>query len=533
MRAAVPIQRFSVAAIAALIAGCASWENERSQSPVAAPFGEVEWKSSEQGAPDSPVVPATATVPELPAPKEEPKKPPVREPFQLPVELPGANAPPIKLPPLKGLSPEEREKKVRAAYPELPRLADEPTPEMPETGKPLNLGDLQEMALSRNPAIGRAAADADAAQGLMVQAGLYPNPSVGYQADQIEPGNKPSNNAGQQGAFIHQLIKTAGKLSLSQAVAGMDFANAQVALRRARIDVVTQVRSAYFHVIVAQETLRISRALAELADEVYRLQLRLVASGDTAGYEPLQLYAQALQARNLHVQALNRYQAAWKQLAASLGTPDLSPQRLAGGVDAPIPDFDSELARRRIRETHTDVLTAQNTILREQLHVRLQRVTPVPDVTTGTVIQHDNSTGNNQVSVLVGITLPIFDRNQGNIRAAHAQLARANDDLRVRQNELLARLAEAFGRYRSGRTIAAHYRESILPNLTRAYRAIYRRYQQEPEKIGFNDIVVAQQNLAQALSAYLSAAGEQWTAVVDVANLLQLDDIYQPLDLAK
>jgi len=31
------------------------------------------------------------------------------------------------------------------------------------------------------------------------------------------------------------------------------------------------------------------------------------------------------------------------------------------------------------------------------------------------------------------------------------------------------------------------------------------------------------------LSAYLTALSEQWTAIVDVANLLQIDELYQPL----
>jgi hypothetical protein len=74
--------------------------------------------------------------------------------------------------------------------------------------------------------------------------------------------------------------------------------------------------------------------------------------------------------------------------------------------------------------------------------------------------------------------------------------------------------------------IAANYRDKVLPSLAQAYRAIVRRYQVEPEKVGFNDIVVAQQNLAQAQSAYLAALDGQWRAVVNVANVAQFDELY-------
>jgi cobalt-zinc-cadmium efflux system outer membrane protein len=530
MRRRLLVVRLLVLGAAALIGGCASWDRDNRPLP-AVPNSPpaVVWKSAK--ASDNPdanqVRQATALQVE---PKGAPK-PPAPLPFQFPSGLPGADTPPITLPSLKGLTPEERERKVRELFPALPPLPEEPKAELPPKGAPLTLAELQELALRQNPVIRRAAADVDVAYGNMVQAGLPPNPHVGYQADQIMPGHKPTNNAGQQGAFIQQLFKTAGKLSLARAAAGMALANAEVALRRSRIDVVTQVRTAYFSVLVARETLRVSRTLAELADQVYGLQLKLLATGEFAGYEPLQLYAQAVYARNAHLQANNRHLAAWRQLAAALGTPDLPPQALGGGADAAVPAYEYESAIARVLAVHTDVLTAMNTILQYQYDLRLAQVTPYPDVQAGTAIQHDNATSNNQANVQVGIALPLFDRNQGNIRAARAQLARSHEDLRVRRNDLAGRLGEAFGRYRSSRSLVENYRERVLPNLSRAYRAIYQRYQQEHSAVGFAEIVVAQQQYTQALGAYLTALGDQWTAVVDLANLLQIDDIYQPLEV--
>ncbi len=501
-----------------LLAGCASWDRPIAFKPADSYAPEVVWTAASEHRVQNGVQPVVFQKEAIHT----------NEPFRLPAALPGADADPIAVSGLRDLSREEREAKIRKAYPVLPPLMPVATPAISTTGQRNSLADLQMTALQRNPVISRAAADAEASYGIMVQAGLYPNPHIGYQGDQIQPGPLPKNNAGQQGAFIQQLIKTCGKLTLARAAAGMDYANAQIALRRSQIDVLTQVRSHYFAVLVVRETMTVSRTLAELADEVYRLQLRQVATGETAGYEPLQLYAQAMQARNLYITAGNRYLAAWKQLAASVGAPDWSLEELAGSTDAPLPIFDPEQARQRILENHTDVLTAQNTILQAQYHLRLAKVTPIPDLTTSTILQHDNSVGNNQVSLQIGFTLPVFDRNQGNIRASWAQWSRALEDLKARRNDLSVRLADAMARYQSSRAIVENYRERILPNLSRAYRAIYQRYQQEPDKVAFNDIVVAQLSLGQGLSSYLTALGEQWTAVVDVANLLQIDDLYQP-----
>ena len=43
---------------------------------------------------------------------------------------------------------------------------------------------------------------------------------------------------------------------------------------------------------------------------------------------------------------------------------------------------------------------------------------------------------------------------------------------------------------------------------------------------GFNDLVVAQQNLAQAVGTYIATLGFLWQAVVDVADLLQTKDLF-------
>jgi outer membrane protein, heavy metal efflux system len=446
--------------------------------------------------------------------------------FQLPSGLPGAEAAPIIVPPLPQNRPKERDRIIQETFPPLPPLPEDTPLQLPASGKPLTLTDLQALAKEHSPTLLKAAAAVEAAQGEMIQAGLPPNPSIGYQADQVQPGPGPTHNAGQQGAYFHQLIKTAGKLHLAQAVAGIDYLNAQVASRRAQVDLATQVRTSYFALLVARENRSISRSLVQLTDEVYQLQLKQVGGGVAAAYEPLQLYVLAVQARNNFVLAENRYRAAWQQLTAALGTPDLCPQQLAGRADAGPPDFHQDLLRKQMLEVHTDVLTAQNNILQAEYSLRLAIVTVIPDLQTGFVVQHDNAAGNDQFNVQVGFDLPIWNCNQGNIRQARGQLARANAELFVRQNDLVGRLAEAFGRYDSSRVLTANFRDRILPNLGRAYRGIYQRHQQEPDKVGFNDVVVAQQNLAQALVTYLGTLGDLWTAVVDVANLVQMDELY-------
>jgi hypothetical protein len=61
----------------------------------------------------------------------------------------------------------------------------------------------------------------------------------------------------------------------------------------------------------------------------------------------------------------------------------------------------------------------------------------------------------------------------------------------------------------------------------RAYRNLYARRQSDPTAVAFGDVVTAQQTLAGYIAGYVTALGLQWTAVNDVANLLQTDDLFQ------
>jgi cobalt-zinc-cadmium efflux system outer membrane protein len=467
----------------------------------------------------------------LPMPVDPKEKPKVR-PFELPDKLPGAGAPVLVPPRFDKETPQsERDAAVKKAYPELTPVSK--TDMVPADGAPLTLADLRQMGVANSPVIRRAAADADAAYGQVIQAGLHPNPTAGYQSDQVTPWlrippGSTIGRGGQQGGFLNQLIKTAGKLRLAQQVAGYDFINAQVAVRRAEVDVSTAVRGQYFAVLVARQGVEVNRALAALADEVYRLQLGQVAAGQAAGYEPLQVYSQAEQARLALIQSEAAYRAAWRQLAAAVGRPDLPPAPLDGSAEIAPPAFDQERLKAWMVEQHTDLLTGRNTLAQAHTNLTLARRNVIPDFQTNQYHEFDNVAQTYQYGLQLGFQFPVWDQNQGNIRTAAARIGRAMADLEAVQNDLTGRLAEAYARYETNRAAAARYRDLILPSLTRAYRALVRRYQVEPDKVGFNDVVVAQQNLATALQAYLTALDGQWRAVVDLANLGQLDDLFPP-----
>ncbi|HEV7226684.1 MAG TPA: TolC family protein [Pirellulales bacterium] len=429
----------------------------------------------------------------------------------------------MRLPPRDPDHPENAYPLIDKLFPDLrpvwPLSIPTPGPRRPA----VSLGELQALALGNNPELVQVRADITSMYGDAVQAGTHPNPTVGYESDTVGS----SKTRDYQGIYFSQWIKTAGKLSLARAIKNYDVMNAQQALRRARIAVLAQVKSRYFAVLVAQENVLVTSALVRFTDEVYRIQTEKLKAGFGAAFEPAQLRSLADQARVLQVQAQNRYISSWKQLVATMGLPQMPPAPLEGRADMPVPVITYEGALNRVLTLHPDVHIGRNMESQARVALRYAELKPVPDVYLYGTFQKDFTTPNytnTAYNLQIGVPLPLWDRNKGDIVSSRGDLMRAAQQMRRARNELTSQLAEAFERYETSRIQLQYYRDHILPDLARAYRGVYERHQQEEQEVGFEGVIVAQQNLANAIATYIATLNSQWTAVADLANLMQVED---------
>ncbi len=469
-------------------------------------------------APADPIRPPTP----LPPVDNMPRQSRIRG-LSIPQGLPGSDAPPLRLPPYDPVNPQQRLSAIEQLFPNLPPLPPLLTPQPGPDGRPMNLLDLENVALVNSPDIQQQIADINARQGNAIQVGTHPNPVVGYEADTV--GSQRTANY--QGGYFEQQFKTAGKLSLATAAASFDVRNAELALRKRRIELVTTVQSRYYAVLVAEEAVRATQALAAFTEEIYGIQREQLRGGEAAAYEPMQLRAMANQARGDLLQARNRYFAAWKQLAASLNLPDMPPTQLAGSLNIAVPPVRFDIALSRALERHTDILTAQNSEMQARVNVRVAEVTPIPDFKLYSAVQKD-FTGppfGTVFNIQAGFPLPFSDRNIGGIMQARGNLTRAGyEPARVR-NDIVNRAADAFERYENNRGLLEFYRTTILPDQARVYRGVFERHQQQPDRVSFGDVIVAQQQLATVITNYIRILGAQWQAAADLQNILQVEDL--------
>src|SRR5437899_878180 len=106
------------------------------------------------------------------------------------------------------------------------------------------------MALQNNPTLAQSAANIRAAEGRRKQSGLYPNPTVGYQGEEIRGG---SFRGGEQGFFVRQDIVMGGKLGLNRKIFEQEKKQAETEADEQKLRVLTNVRMSYIQALAAQQ----------------------------------------------------------------------------------------------------------------------------------------------------------------------------------------------------------------------------------------------------------------------------------------
>ena len=114
--------------------------------------------------------------------------------------------------------------------------------------------------------------------------------------------------------------------------------------------------------------------------------------------------------------------------------------------------------------------------------------------------------------------IPVFNRNQGNIRAAEGEWIAAEQAVRRLELDLQSRLAPVYERYRNAKQQVERYREDILPNAKETLDLIQASY--EAGESSYLALLTAQRTYFQTNLAYLDALRELWSAIWEMEGLL-------------
>jgi cobalt-zinc-cadmium efflux system outer membrane protein len=403
-------------------------------------------------------------------------------------------------------------------------------PQKPSPQQGMTLDQLQQMALTNNPTLRQAKAGVTAAEGLTRQAGLWPNPTVGYVGEEMRGG---SFGGGQQGVFVQQNVILGGKLGLDRKIRAEEGKQSEAEAEEQRLRVENGVRVAFYQSLGAQRMVEMRKKLSGVATDAVETTRQLFNVGQADQPDVLQADVEADQADLAVTTSEQEQQRAWRVLASVVGRPELPLAMLVGDLED-LPEINSDQILETILSNSPAVRIAQLGVTRTGTEVTRSHRDVVPDLfLRGGYMNNLEQLGSVPPKAVgsegfaeVGVNLPIFNRNQGNIQAAKANQERAT--LEVQRVSLVLRqlAAPVLQSYASSRAIADRYRARTLPNARQAYQLYLEKYHQGAA--AYPQVLIAQRTLFQLEASYIATLENVWINAATLQGLLLTDGLDLP-----
>jgi len=392
-----------------------------------------------------------------------------------------------------------------------------PTAELPS---PRTLTDFVLLAERSHPQLVAARAAIEAARGQAVQARLYPNPVLGGASPQI------AGPESQWNAFVTQDLVTAGKLRLSQQAALRKVQQAEYDLIRARFDVLRDVRQTYYALLVSQRRVEIYQLLFDIAKRSYDIGMALAEAGEGTKADVLFWSIERDRAEVRLINSSVYIETGRRQLAAAIGLPRADVGAIEADLFQKIPWFDLKTLQEEIVRANAKPRAAEAKIAQAQWALERAVVQPIPNLNVLGGYQRQVGPAQEQGLVQVLMQVPIFDRNQGNIRTARADIASSRADLHMIELDLATQAAQAVASYRVAQRQADWYEQSILPKARETLELTQQLYARG--EVTFLSLLQAQKILTETELAFVEAQADRWTGAVAIADLLQLEQFPPP-----
>lgn len=387
------------------------------------------------------------------------------------------------------------------------------------TQTPMRLEAVERDTLGRHPGMTRATAAIEAARGRAQQAGLWRNPLVGVDGDELR------TDEAKYGVFVEQEIPLGGQLGSARNAMLAEVERLEADRDRVRGAIVADLRTAWYGALAARRRIEVLDTVARLSVEAVEITEQLYNVGAADRPDVLESEVEAGRARLALVSARNQLAAASRRLAAAAGDPALEAVVMEGTLDASAPELPRDATIQRILTASPRVLTARAAMRAAEARVTQARRLFGPELflrggmarvreTELTRTSHNGWIG----SFEAGISVPIFNRNQGGVSAALAEQRLAAADLSRLELDLDAEAHQTFADYLTALRASEEYRTNLLPRTEEAYRLYLARYKEMAAS--YPQVLIAQRSLMQLTEEYLVQAERLWTSVVRLDTML-------------
>jgi cobalt-zinc-cadmium efflux system outer membrane protein len=382
-----------------------------------------------------------------------------------------------------------------------PSLATEPE------GKPLNLATALAIALEKSPVLSSFSWDIRAAEARIIQAKLVPNPEISLEGEDFTRADVRSATESMQNTLeLSQLIELGGKRNSRVREAQFDREASEWDYQVKRLEVLKLTSLAFIDVLSAQRNVQLAEENVELTEAAVPVTQKRVEAGKASDVELLRTNTAVATARIRLTEVRRDLETARVNLAAQWGAKKATFPSVTGNLDQlrPIPSLESLKAKL---QKNPDLRRWTTEHQKREATLNLARAEANPDLTLRAGPRLLGAS-HADLTLVAGfsIPLPLWNRNQGKIAEAEANISKAADERAAAEARAYAELNEGYQTLARATEEVQILRETVLPGAKNAVDQITDGY--AAGRFSQLDVLDAQRTYNESQAEYVKALAD-------------------------
>lgn len=368
-----------------------------------------------------------------------------------------------------------------------------------EPNSAYTLNAVIELALERNPTMAGAQGYVRQSRGQQVAAGAYPNPSIAGSAGR---GTIRDPSTGvtitERTVTVEQPLEWQGKRRARQQAADAGVAGASAAMEEARLNVIAEVKVAFYQLLFAQQDAELAIQNSTMVEEVLRTVKARVAAGEATPFETMKATVEVQKAKKEVARAQNALVVARTKLdmltAGTLG----KQFSIQGDFESFQQKLDPEALAARALEQHPTLRRFTKLVEQAQFSAALERESRIPNVTLQG--SYHREAGDESVIAGLSVPIPLWYQRQGEIETALGARHRAEAERLRAQNELAQAITQHVQDVRTANEQLQVFESGLLKQAEQTLRVARVSFQQGAASL--LDVLDSQRVYRQTLLEY-------------------------------
>ena len=367
------------------------------------------------------------------------------------------------------------------------------------------LNTVIELALERNPTMAGAQGVVQQSRGQQVAAGAYLNPSISGSTGR---GSIRDPNTGvkitERTVTVEQPLEWQGKRRARQQAADAGAAGAGAAMDETRLNVVAEVKVAFYHLLFAQRDVELTSQNLTMVEEVLRTVKARVAAGDATLFETMKASVEVQKATKEVARAQNALVVVRAKLDMVTGSALAKQYSIQGDFESLRQEPDRAALTARAIEQHPTLRRLAKLVEQAEFSTVLERESRIPNVTV-----HGNyhrEAGDEAITAGLSVPIPLWYQRQGEIESALGTKYRAEAERLRAQNELIQAITQHVQDVRTANEQLQVFETGLLKQSEQTLRVARISFQQGAASL--LDLLDSQRVYRQTLLEYVQARAD-------------------------